>query len=88
MKFDELDLTNKLEELQKVLAEKIQPMLAMDGGGMDVIDIKEAPNGDLQLFIRYVGACASCASGGATLFAIEETLRKELNTDKIRVFNV
>jgi len=88
MNFDEMDLTYKLEALQKVLAEKIQPMLAMDGGGMEVIDIKEAPNGDLQLFIRYVGACASCASGGATLFAIEETLRKELNTDKIRVFNV
>ena len=88
MKFDEMDLTHKLEALQKVLAEKIQPMLAMDGGGMEVIDVKEAPNGDLQLFIRYVGACASCASGGATLFAIEETLRKELETDKIRVFNV
>ena len=29
MKFDEMDLTYKLENLQKVLAEKIQPMLAM-----------------------------------------------------------
>ena len=87
-KFDELSLTEKLESLQKVLAEKVQPMLAMDGGGMEVIDVKEAPNGDLQLFIRYQGACASCASGGATLFAIEETLRKELNSDKIRVFQV
>jgi NifU-like protein len=86
--FDEMDLTTKLESLQEVLAKKIQPMLAMDGGGMEVIDIKEAPNGDLQLFIRYVGACATCSSGGATLFAIEETLRKELESDKIRVFNV
>ena len=84
--FDEMDLTTKLESLQEVLAKKIQPMLAMDGGGMEVIDIKEAPNGDLQLFIRYVGACATCSSGGATLFAIEETLRKELESDKIRVF--
>jgi len=88
MNFDELDLTNKLEQLQEVLRMKILPMLAMDGGGMEVIDIKEAPNGDLQLFIRYVGACATCSSGGATLFAIEETLRKELDSEKIRVFNV
>jgi len=88
MKFEELDLTEKLESLQKVLAEKIMPMLAMDGGGMEVIDIKEAQNGDLQLFIRYQGACATCSSGNATLFAIEETLRKELDTDKIRVFQV
>jgi len=87
-KFDELDLTNKLEALQKVLAEKIMPMLAMDGGGMEVIDVKEAPNGDLQLFIRYQGACSTCSSGNATLFAIEETLRRELNSDKIRVFQV
>jgi len=87
-KFDELDLTEKLESLQEVLAKKIQPMLAMDGGGMEVIDIKEAQNGDLQLFIRYQGACATCSSGNATLFAIEETLRKELDTDKIRVFQV
>jgi Fe-S cluster biogenesis protein NfuA len=88
MNFNDKNLTQKLEALQKVLAEKIVPMLAMDGGGMEVIDVKEAQNGDFQLFIRYVGACATCSSGGATLFAIEETLRKELNTDIIRVFNV
>jgi NifU-like protein len=88
MKFDEMNLTQKLEQLQEVLAKKIMPMLAMDGGGLEVIDVKEAPNGELQLFIRYVGACATCSSGGATLFAIEETLRKELDTDSIRVFNV
>jgi len=87
-KFDDLDLTNKLEAIQPVLAEKVMPMLAMDGGGMEVIDVKEAPNGDLQLFIRYQGACSTCSSGNATLFAIEETLRKELDTDKIRVFQV
>ncbi|NPA54785.1 MAG: NifU family protein [Epsilonproteobacteria bacterium] len=88
MKFDQMDLTHKLEALQEVLATKIKPMLAADGGGLEVIDIKEAPNGELQLFIRYVGACATCASGGATLFAIEETLRKELDTQQIRIFSV
>jgi len=88
MKFEELDLTQKFEALQEVLAKKILPMLAMDGGGMEVVDIKETDNGGLQLFIRYMGACAGCASGGATLFAIEETLRKELDTDKIKVFSV
>jgi Fe-S cluster biogenesis protein NfuA len=87
-KFDEMDLTEKLEAIHPVLAKKIMPLLAMDGGGMEVIDVKEASNGDLQLFIRYQGACASCSSGNATLFAIEETLRKELDTDKIRVFQV
>jgi NifU-like protein len=87
-KFDELNLTDKLEAIHPVLAQKIMPMLAMDGGGMEVIDVKEATNGDLQLFVRYQGACSTCSSGNATLFAIEETLRKELDSDKIRVFEV
>jgi len=85
---NELSLTDKLEAIHLVLSQKIMPMLTMDGGGMEVIDVKEAPNGDLQLFIRYQGACSTCSSGNATLFAIEETLRKELDTDKIRVFQV
>jgi NifU-like protein len=65
-KFDELNLTDKLEAIHPVLAQKIMPMLAMDGGGMEVIDVKEATNGDLQLFVRYQGACSTCSSGNAT----------------------
>ena len=87
-KFEEMDTKEKFEAIEKVLKKDIMPMLAFDGGYAEVLDIKES-NGETHLFIRYGGACASCSSaGGATLFAIEETLRKRLDTDKIRVFPV
>jgi NifU-like protein len=88
MKFEEMNLKEKIEAIEKVIAKDILPMLAFDGGMAEVIDIREN-GGETHIFIRYGGACAACSSaGGATLFAIEETLRRNLNTDKIRVFPV
>lgn len=87
-KFEEMSLKEKIEAIEKVLKEKIMPMLAFDGGYAEVIDVRES-NGETHVYIRYGGACAACSSaGGATLFAIEETLRKSFETDKIRVFPV
>jgi len=87
-KFEEMDLKEKIEAIEEVLKKDIMPMLAFDGGYAEVIDVREN-NGETHVFIRYGGACAACSSaGGATLFAIEETLRKRLDTDKIRVFPV
>ena len=87
-KFEDMSLKEKIEAIEEVLKKDIMPMLAFDGGYAEVIDVRES-NGETHVFIRYGGACAACSSaGGATLFAIEETLRKRLNTDKIRVFPV
>ena len=88
-KFEEMDLKEKIEAIEEVLKKDIMPMLAFDGGYAEVVDVREGNNGETHVFIRYGGACAACSSaGGATLFAIEETLRKRLDTDKIRVFPV
>jgi len=86
--FEYMSIEEKKEVIEKILKKDIMPMLAFDGGYAEVVDIKES-NGETHVFIRYGGACAACSSaGGATLFAIEETLRKRLDTDKIRVFPV
>ena len=86
-KFEEMDIKEKIEAIEEVLKKDIMPMLAFDGGYAEVVDVRDANNDETHVFIRYGGACAACSSaGGATLFAIEETLRKRLNTDKIRVF--
>jgi len=86
-KFEEMDMKEKIEAIEEVLKKDIMPMLAFDGGYAEVVDVRDANNDETHVFIRYGGACAACSSaGGATLFAIEETLRKRLNTDKIRVF--
>jgi len=88
-KFEEMELKEKIEAIEEVLKKDIMPMLAFDGGYAEVVDVREGNNGETHVFIRYGGACAACSSaGGATLFAIEETLRKRLDTDKIRVFPV
>jgi len=88
MNFEEMSLKDKIEAIEKVIQKDILPMLAFDGGMAEVLDVREN-NGETHVFIRYGGACAACSSaGGATLFAIEETLRRNLNTDKIRVFPI
>ncbi|WP_024787271.1 MULTISPECIES: NifU family protein [unclassified Lebetimonas] len=86
--FDEMNLKEKIEAIEEVIKKDILPMLAFDGGMAEILDVRES-NGETHVYIRYGGACAACSSaGGATLFAIEETLRKRLNTDKIRVFPI
>jgi len=88
MNFDSLSLKEKIEKIEEVIKKEILPMLAFDGGFAEVLDVRES-NGETHVYIRYGGACAACSSaGGATLFAIEETLRRSLNTDKIRVFPI
>ncbi|GAB6045508.1 hypothetical protein JCM11957_11060 [Caminibacter profundus] len=88
-KFENLSQEEKTKAIEEVLKKDILPMLAFDGGYAEVIDVKDAQNNETHVFIRYGGACAACSSaGGATLFAIEETLRKRLDNDKIRVFPV
>ena len=86
-KFEDMDIKEKIEAIEDVLKKDIMPMLAFDGGYAEVVDVRNAQNGEIHVYIRYGGACAACSSaGGATLFAIEETLRRRLNSDKIRVF--
>ena len=88
MKFKEMNLKEKIEAIEKVIQKDILPMLAFDGGMAEVLDVRESGD-ETHVFIRYGGACAACSSAaGATLFAIEEILRRNLNTDKIRVFPI
>jgi Fe-S cluster biogenesis protein NfuA len=87
-KFEEMNLKEKIEAIENTIKKDVLPMLAFDGGYAEIMDVREE-NNETHVFIRYGGACAACSSaGGATLFAIEETLRKKLNTDKIRVFPI
>ncbi len=85
--FDKMTLVQRIKKIDSVLDEEIRPMLAMDGGNMEIIDIKEnLPHYDL--YIRYLGACSGCASGsGGTLYAIESVLRQKID-ENLRVLPV
>jgi NifU-like protein len=86
-KFKELSLVEKLKEIERVLDEDIRPMLANDGGSLEIVDIKE--NGEfVDVYINYLGACMGCpASTTGTLYAIQNYLNQSID-ESIRVFPV
>jgi len=59
----------------------------VDGGDIEILDVKE--NGkQIDIYVRYLGACSGCASSSTgTLFAIESALKEELD-DQIRVLPI
>lgn len=74
------------EELRpavEVCLEKVKPMLALDGGGLTLLGIK---NG--KVFVQLQGACVGCASSGQTLkYGIERQLRIDIHPE-IEVINL
>jgi len=85
--FAQMTLVQKLKKVEEVLDENIRQMLIMDGGNMEVLDIKEN-GGHIDIYIRYLGACSGCASSATgTLYAIEATLKDKLD-ENIRVLPI
>lgn len=63
--------------------EKIKPMLALDGGGLTLLRIKDG-----CVFVQLQGACQGCASSGQTLkYGVERQLRIDIHPE-IEVINV
>ncbi len=82
--FERMTVVQKLKAVEAVIDENIRQMLMMDGGNMEVLDIKDDGE-NIDIYIRYLGACSGCASSATgTLYAIEAVLRDKLST-KIRV---
>lgn len=85
--FREMDNTEKIIAVNQVIDVSIREFLVMDGGNVEILDVKE--NGEnIDIYIRYLGACSGCASSSTgTLFAMENTLKEKLD-DKIRVLPI
>ncbi len=85
--FREMNLEQKITTINSVIDESIRQFLIMDGGDMEILDVKE--NGaQIDVYIRYLGACNGCASSSTgTLFAIESTLKEKID-DQIRVLPI
>lgn len=77
--FNNNNLVQKIKMIDKILEEEIRPMLLMDGGDLELLDVKEE-NGKNIVYIKYLGACGSCSSGSTgTLYAIENVLQENLD---------
>ena len=73
-----MTMARKLKAVEKVFVEQLRPMLAEDGGDVELVDLKEA-GGAWEVYIQYRGACMGCPSAGTnTLSAIEAVLRQRL----------
>ncbi|MCK5293054.1 MAG: NifU family protein [Arcobacteraceae bacterium] len=80
MPFTDEDLQQPVADIIKT---KIAPMLAQDGGAIELLKIKDG-----KVFVQLQGACIGCAASGSTLkFIVEKNLR-ELIHPEIQIVNV
>ena len=80
MPFTDEDLQQPVSELIK---NKIAPMMAQDGGEIELMQIKDG-----RVFIQLKGACNGCAASGSTLkFVVEKNFKEFIHPD-ISVVNV
>ena len=62
------------EAVEKVLQEQVASRLALDGGGIELVDVTE----DGVVKVRLQGACAGCPGAQMTLqMGVERILKKE-----------
>jgi NifU-like protein len=71
------------KKVEKVVEEYIRPSLRMDGGDVDVVDIKGT-----MVYCSLRGACAHCMGASQTLKMMVERVLKEEVDERIRVVEV
>ena len=63
--------------------DKVRPSLALDGGDIDFITVKNS-----KIYIQLKGACIGCASSGTTLkYGVERQLKMDIHPE-LEVINV
>jgi Fe-S cluster biogenesis protein NfuA len=61
------------EKVEGLFDKRIRPGLMMDGGNIELIDVKEN-----KIYVKLVGACGGCPSAMMTLhYGVERILREE-----------
>ena len=86
--FENMTVVGQLKAIEGIIDEQIRPMLQMDGGNLEILDLQKDAEGKIDVYIRYLGACSGCASGATgTLYAIENVLQENLSPN-IRVLPI
>lgn len=72
-----------LDPVKNIISKKISPMLARDGGAIELLDIKNA-----KVYIQLQGACVGCSASGSTLkYVVEKELKSAIHPD-LKIINV
>ncbi len=67
----------------KAAIDKIRPSLALDGGDIEFLTVKNA-----NVYVQLKGACIGCASSGSTLkYGVERQLKMDIHPE-LTVINV
>lgn len=74
----DLPLKQKLAVIEEILDRDIRPYIAMDAGGVEVINLLDGK----EVVITYQGSCTSCYSAiGTTLSYIQQVLKAKVHPD-------
>lgn len=69
--------------VKNIVDNKISPMLATDGGAMQLLDVINQ-----KVYIQLQGACVGCSASGSTLkFVVEKELRTAIHPE-LEIVNV
>ena len=80
MPFTDEDLQSPVSSIIKT---KIAPMLARDGGAIQLLDIRDA-----RVFVQLQGSCVGCSASGSTLkFVVEKELKAAIHPE-LEIVNV
>jgi len=80
MPFSDEDLQSPVSSIIK---SKIAPMLARDGGAIQLLQIKNA-----KVYIQLQGACVGCSASGSTLkYIVEKELKAAIHPE-LEIVNV
>lgn len=61
------------ESVDQALDERIRPAIMMDGGNIEVVEVKEN-----KVYVKLMGACGTCPSSQLTLrMGVERILREK-----------
>ncbi len=78
MPFSDEDL---LPPVKNIIDTKIAPMMAKDGGEIELLAIKEG-----KVFIQLKGACVGCAASSSTLkFVVEKEITEAIHPEIVIV---
>ena len=69
--------------VSSIIESKVAPMLARDGGAIELLDIKDG-----RVFVQLQGACVGCSASGSTLkYVVEKELKAAIHPE-LEIVNV
>ncbi|MDH5476900.1 MAG: NifU family protein [Nitrospinota bacterium] len=75
-KWLKLSKSERIELINQAIDGQVRDALAMDGGDIDILDIKN----DWDIYAEFQGACSSCsASIGSTFLVVENVIKAKVN---------